>query len=274
MDMEGNETNILDYKGLRKVLNKISLFISNNKQTAGTTDYSNQKTKLQANNVQDAIDQLFTSVSNGKELLASAITDKGVTTAKDASLEVMAQNVSKISTAPVYAWWSPVMTSDSAPSPFKCSASSIYYSTNYRNPYFAFDNKANNVQQDGWQCTTTDSDPWIMFDFGSTVDFYGVRCKTRTFTSGDTAQQFPKTIFIDISSDGTSFSTIYQQRDIPKQTTRGIFAFTYQTIMPAQTRYVRLSKLALDGKYGDVVGMSEINFLLQKDQIKGGAIVG
>lgn len=41
-------------------------------------------------------DSLFTSVSNGKALVASAITDKGVETAADATYQQMAENVSSI----------------------------------------------------------------------------------------------------------------------------------------------------------------------------------
>lgn len=48
--------------------------------------------------VGDALEELFTSVSNGKALVASAITDKGVPTAQDAAFAVMAENIGKIST--------------------------------------------------------------------------------------------------------------------------------------------------------------------------------
>jgi len=42
------------------------------------------------------IDELFTSVSNGKSSVASAITDKGVTTASDATFATLASNISAI----------------------------------------------------------------------------------------------------------------------------------------------------------------------------------
>ena len=45
-----------------------------------------------------AISETFTNVSNGKALVASAITDKGVQTASDATLSVMAQNIENIPT--------------------------------------------------------------------------------------------------------------------------------------------------------------------------------
>lgn len=55
--------------------------------------YDNQATGMLATNVQEAIDELFTSVSNGKSLLASAITDMGVPTDEDATWEQMKENI-------------------------------------------------------------------------------------------------------------------------------------------------------------------------------------
>ena len=60
--------------------------------------YNPNQTGLSATNVQDAIDEVFQSVSNGKELVASAITDKGVPTNKDATFLTMAENINLIST--------------------------------------------------------------------------------------------------------------------------------------------------------------------------------
>ena len=45
-----------------------------------------------------AISETFTSVSNGKSLVASAITDKGISTSSDATFEIMAQNIEAIPT--------------------------------------------------------------------------------------------------------------------------------------------------------------------------------
>ena len=68
--------------------------------TAQNTLYNNAQTSsiITANNVQGAIDQLFTSVSNGKQQIASAITDKGVSTSGTDSFATMAENIGKIST--------------------------------------------------------------------------------------------------------------------------------------------------------------------------------
>lgn len=43
------------------------------------------------------IDGIFQSVSDGKDIIASAITDKGVSTNKDATFEQMAENIRKLS---------------------------------------------------------------------------------------------------------------------------------------------------------------------------------
>ena len=47
---------------------------------------------------QESVDDLFTSVSNGKSLVASAITDKGVSTASDATFQTMAENIRSLLT--------------------------------------------------------------------------------------------------------------------------------------------------------------------------------
>ena len=48
--------------------------------------------------VNAAVSELFTSVSDGKALIASAITDKGVATAQDASFQTMQENILAIQT--------------------------------------------------------------------------------------------------------------------------------------------------------------------------------
>lgn len=65
---------------------------------AENVSYNNKNTStiIKSDNVQGAIDQLFTSVSEGKSLVAKAVTDKGVQTALDATFETIAQNVGKI----------------------------------------------------------------------------------------------------------------------------------------------------------------------------------
>lgn len=67
---------------------------------AGDVSYDNSETSaiITGDNVQSAIDQLFTSVSDGKSLVAAAITDKGVATAATDSFAQMATNIEAIET--------------------------------------------------------------------------------------------------------------------------------------------------------------------------------
>lgn len=67
--------------------------------TASNVTYNNSQTSsiITGTNVQQAIDQLFTSVSNGKTLIASAITDKGVSTSASDTFQQMATNIGQIS---------------------------------------------------------------------------------------------------------------------------------------------------------------------------------
>ena len=53
---------------------------------------------MTATDVQSAITELFTSVSDGKSAIAAAITDKGVETAADATFQQMADNIAQIQT--------------------------------------------------------------------------------------------------------------------------------------------------------------------------------
>ena len=66
--------------------------------TAEQASYSNTTTHSTATTVQGVIDELFTSVSNGKTSLASAITDKGQSTSPNDSFSTMATKISNIQT--------------------------------------------------------------------------------------------------------------------------------------------------------------------------------
>ena len=64
---------------------------------AEDVSYDNTTTEMTATDAQAAIDELFTSVSDGKTLVAAAITDKGVETAATDSFTTMADNIANIS---------------------------------------------------------------------------------------------------------------------------------------------------------------------------------
>lgn len=65
-------------------------------QSALGTKYDNSMSGSEATNVQEALDECFQSVSDGKALVASAITDKKVPTDATATFEEMANNISSI----------------------------------------------------------------------------------------------------------------------------------------------------------------------------------
>ena len=60
---------------------------------------SHTHTTSQVTGLDSEISSLKSSVSNGKSLIASAITDKGVSTASDATFQTMANNIGNISTS-------------------------------------------------------------------------------------------------------------------------------------------------------------------------------
>ena len=82
------------------------MYINNAWEIIGSSevDLSNYQTKTDNNlltnskQIVGGINELFQSVSSGKAEVASAITDKGVTTASDATFSQMATNISKIQT--------------------------------------------------------------------------------------------------------------------------------------------------------------------------------
>jgi len=65
--------------------------------SAEDVSYDNSSSGAVANNLQDAMDEVFQSVSNGKGLIADAITDKGVQTSATDSFQTMANNIESLS---------------------------------------------------------------------------------------------------------------------------------------------------------------------------------
>ena len=67
-----------------------------------TTPTSGSNKMCTSGGIYTAINELKTSVSNGKSAVASAITDKGVSTSATASFNTMANNIRKIVTSNIY----------------------------------------------------------------------------------------------------------------------------------------------------------------------------
>lgn len=84
---------------------KPSLFSGNyndltNKPDSSKISYNNEVTQIDATNVQNAIDELFTFASDGKKKCAEAVTGMGVETASNATFDTIAANIKKIETGP------------------------------------------------------------------------------------------------------------------------------------------------------------------------------
>lgn len=92
------------YAEQAKAASNIDSAIENLKET----DLLDTKEEIEANTSSGkfagalAMKEVFQSVSNGKSLIASAITDKGVDTSADASFATMAQNIGNIERINVY----------------------------------------------------------------------------------------------------------------------------------------------------------------------------
>lgn len=161
----------------------------------------------------------------------------------------------------VFAWWSPEMTSNTTPSPFVVSTSSLHPSVGYA-PWYAFDGKSpNTVENDAWaSAANPPSDTWLKIDFGEEKYISGARLKNRTYSAG--IAQFPKTVYIDVSNDGQTWETLYTETDIPRQTVGGIWVISVEFDEAVSSRYVRFSNLGLGGVYASVVAIADIEFLV------------
>lgn len=119
-------------------------------------DIKNINTKLTKQS--DKIDECFTSVSNGKELLASAITDKGVETDATATFEIMAENIANIEGSISVKPLVPILQSDEQ-NGYVSSASSVY---NDSYPYKMFDKEPNTV----WH-SNSNFPQWVQIKFST-----------------------------------------------------------------------------------------------------------
>lgn len=108
--------------------------------TASTTSYDNTTSGLSATNMQDAIDEVFQSVSNGKELIADAITDKGVSTSASDSFQTMAENIESLNVGGKYmsnSWGDVILFQTYRNNPTWPDYTQIDYTT-YWDAYFWF----------------------------------------------------------------------------------------------------------------------------------------
>ena len=94
VELEDNVVNHIN----NRIENKVNEVVKKT-DIATTIDLSSTYEQVaSAKAVYDELQEVFQSVSSGKELIANAITDKGVNTAIDAEFATMASNISKITT--------------------------------------------------------------------------------------------------------------------------------------------------------------------------------
>lgn len=149
-----------------------------------------------------------------------------------------------------FEWWSPKMTSNSIPTPYIASASSIY-SDSYP-AYLAFDDDKNNF----WASDMGRTVPqWIMFDFGMKTTVNGIRI----FPRRNSLDQTPISGTIEASNDKSDWAQLSQFNIEPVVSADPIdFMFS-----PVKYRYYRIYNMkSISVASLDSVSLGDINFSL------------
>ena len=92
-ELDINSIKVVDYGVIDTTIEGTTVDISNYQTKEDNTLNTTNKT------IVGAINELFQNVSSGKELIAMAITDKGVVTSSDDTFQTMADNINSISTS-------------------------------------------------------------------------------------------------------------------------------------------------------------------------------
>lgn len=153
----------------------------------------------------------------------------------------------------VFEWWSPKMTSNNAPSPYVCSASSNKPSYGSSGIYAAFDGTNDTY----WACDNSDSNIYIKIDFGNKINIFGIKL----FPRHDYAyKQLPVTFSISLSDDNTTWRTVYQQTNgVQVASKDAVKTIRFDTIY--NCRYIKIDRMA--GTYVDgprYVSIGDIQF--------------
>lgn len=171
---------------------------------------------------------------------------------------VTAQQEISVKPIPDVAWLSPKMTSNNAPIPYKCGASS--YATEFGSspPYCAFDNNYETF----WANKVSDSNTHIWIDFGNTRTIKGFRMMPRARVGNvEPLTQIPITYTIEISDNGTNWDVIYQRSNLPSPTNVEWVIDEFDIYI--STRYFRISNMLSNWKDGPkYIGIADIEFLI------------
>lgn len=152
---------------------------------AEDVNFDNTWTSMQSDNVQDAIEEVFQSVSNGKELIADAITDKGVSTSASDSFQTMAENIDSLTVWGKYTEWS---VGDII---YKNYDRSTWNVCNWFSTGFALDSSSPTLYY--WCCLfnfNNDYFKWVVFLFDPSTSKFEVHSVSPSFTASTVNLKF------------------------------------------------------------------------------------
>lgn len=162
-----------------------------------------------------------------------------------------------------FIWWSPKMTSDTAPAPFVASASDVY-SEQYA-AWFAFDGLAQssrpNDDHGGWYSSAQyKSEKYVQINFGSIKSVLKVRVYPCWETKGILAT--PTHIYIAGSIDGVDWTDIATYNNIHWGNVSEFVEFDFNKL--AQYQYYRFGSrdLKTDETYNNYVAFGDIQFYI------------
>lgn len=102
----------------------------------------------------------------------------------------------------VFEWWSPLMVSNTTPTPYVVTASSVFSGDTSRQPYKAFNDNLNNF----WTCNSGALPAWIAIDLGKPTVINGIAIHPiEQAYSKDT----PKTFKVYGSDNGVDWVEVY-----------------------------------------------------------------
>lgn len=85
-----------DKTSLVNALNEVKINLNSIETKAEKISIKDTDNFFSSDNVEGALKELFQNVDNGKNLIASAITDKGINTSKDDTFQKIAENINKL----------------------------------------------------------------------------------------------------------------------------------------------------------------------------------
>lgn len=97
---KGNDGYNYPYTHQDLIFNDEGTGLSQQLENFATKEYVDDAILGASNNLQEQINNLFQNVSNGKELIASAITDKGIDASEDETFQELADKISSIIVGP------------------------------------------------------------------------------------------------------------------------------------------------------------------------------